>query len=366
LQDFEIRLTLLFCLAIWFGVFCFLIFKLDDLLLIGLWLFVVAACFTGFTLKIKIDCIVFLTGLTMGKLPLLLLLSKPAIKIPSVIFCFLAGLIVLLAFGSWWHLDVAHKFYPGTRWTGLWDNPNDYGILMSIGVLLAVGLLAGENWRPAGGGWLAIILLIAAGMMAVGLFFSYSRGAWLGLMVGLLYLARIYGRLKWWNFFLAILIPTAMIWHFWNVALDSSAWQTKRMDFSRPSAQHRIAAWKAGFEIMRDHPFGVGWNKTVDVYQKNYSPPQNGAGAITTNDYLMLGTQLGIPALILFLTYVALCFKKNGPLPNQTVSPPAGRTGGIACRAAVIAMLVEFWFDGGLFKLATVSIFWILLELGAV
>ena len=36
-----------------------------------------------------------------------------------------------------------------------------------------------------------------------------------------------------------------------------------------------------------------------------------------------------------------------------------------ACRAGALAMLVAFWFDGGLFKLATASVFWILLELGA-
>jgi hypothetical protein len=36
------------------------------------------------------------------------------------------------------------------------------------------------------------------------------------------------------------------------------------------------------------------------------------------------------------------------------------------CRAGAIVLLVGFWFDGGLFKLATASTFWILLELGAV
>jgi len=37
---------------------------------------------------------------------------------------------------------VAHNFYPGTRWTGLWDNPNIYGMLMGAGVTLTIGLLA--------------------------------------------------------------------------------------------------------------------------------------------------------------------------------------------------------------------------------
>ncbi len=34
------------------------------------------------------------------------------------------------------------------------------------------------------------------------------------------------------------------------------------------------------------------------------------------------------------------------------------------CRAGAIVLLVGFWFDGGLFDLATGSVFWILLELG--
>jgi hypothetical protein len=29
-------------------------------------------------------------------------------------------------------------------------------------------------------------------------------------------------------------------------------------------------------------------------------------------------------------------------------------------------LLVTFWFDGGLFTLATASVFWILLELGSI
>ena len=34
------------------------------------------------------------------------------------------------------------------------------------------------------------------------------------------------------------------------------------------------------------------------------------------------------------------------------------------CRAGALVLLVGFWFDGGLFKLATAAPFWILLELG--
>jgi len=62
--------------------------------------------------------------------------------------------------------------------------------------------------------------------------------------------------------------------------------------------------------MIRDHPFGVGWNRAVDIYQKSYSPPEDGAAAIITNDYLMLGTELGLPGLLCFVAYVGLCYRK--------------------------------------------------------
>jgi hypothetical protein len=67
----------------------------------------------------------------------------------------------------------------------------------------------------------------------------------------------------------------------------------------------------------------------------------------------MLGTELGLPALLCFIAYVYLKFKPKAADPTQ-----------VACRAGVLVLLVAFWFDGGLFTLATASVFWILLELG--
>ncbi len=373
----------------------------------------------------------------------------------SEIVNFFIGLVILPAFASWWHLKMVGNYYHGPRWMGLWDNPNTYGMLMGAGVLLATGLLVaslkstvqspqslvkeerkmenaeieredgekteGSRLRRGYGGQgmkneeiknqkaeIGIrlctsatarrgrkaemaLLLIAAGMMAVGLFFSYSRGAWLGTTVGLLYLARAYGKFKWRYVLPEILVVAAIVCFFWNATPDSSPWYLKRADLSRPSAQHRVAAWKAGFEIMRDHPFGVGWNNTVKTYNTYYSPPEDGAGAINTNDYLMLGTQLGIPALLCFVAYVALCFRspkttvnaklrmKNEEvfLKSETdkqrlaiptpvtyyLSPEASLR--VACRSAALSLLVAFWFDGGIFKLPTAVVFCILLELGA-
>lgn len=429
-REFETALLslqwiMLVCLAVWCGTLLFLTFSLNDLPLIILLLIAMAAYFIDYAIRPAMDALILLAAATLGKAARMFLCSNRRASAPTDksetdqsglipyygTATFLIGLVGLLAFASWWHLDMSNYFYHGPRWMGPWDNPNDYGLLMGVGVTLEAGLLAGRQkarikrrkaetlQQPAASSqnWFlrslcsfaaikSAILLIAAGMMGVGLLFSYSRGAWVGTAIGLLYLAWSYGKFKWRYVLPVIVIVAAVVWFFWNATQDTAPWFVKRLDFSRPSAQHRVAAWKAGLEIMQDHPFGVGWNKAVETYAQHYSPPEDGATAITTNDYLMLGTQLGWPGLICFLAYVALYFRPH-PTPAkrregekrkaETSVNAEGRMKNAenasmildslraACRAGALAMLVAFWFDGGLFKLATASVFWILLELGS-
>jgi O-antigen ligase len=403
----SLQWMLLICLAAWCGTLLFLTFALNDLPLIGLLLIALLAYFVGYAASPIKDALTLLTGVTLGKAARVLLSgsSRPIFsdtrasgrhlaptkrsEIDQSGFTsavtFFTGMIGMLAFASWWHLDLSNNFYHGPRWMGLWYNPNDYGLLMGAGTILTVGLLAGVAnaecgaWSFVGARALTILLFLAAGMMGVGLLFSYSRGAWLGTAVGLSYLARAYGKFKWRFVLPGILIVAAVTWSFWNATSNMSPWFVKRLDISRPSAQHRVAAWKAGFEMMQDHPFGVGWNKAVETYEKYYSPPKDSAAAIKTNDYLMLGTQLGLPGLLCFVAYIALCFKKNLSHLTLTFSIPTkiSQNGEekatslaichsllrAACRAGTLAMLVTFWFDGGLFTLPTAAVFWILLEL---
>ena len=90
--------------------------------------------------------------------------------------------------------------------------------------------------------------------------------------------------------------------------------------------------------------------------------------AIQLNDYLMLGASSGLPALVCLLAYVGLVLgrksevrspKSEGWSPNTCHSLP-----GTTCHAGAVVLLISFWFDGGLFRLATATVFWVLLELG--
>jgi len=349
------------CIIVWCGTFIFLTFGLNDLLLVSLLIIAISVYFTGYSAALQqMNAIIFFAGVLLGRGASVLFSGKlereerNVENQKSVIQIFLNGLVMLLAFSALWHIDTSTNVYHGPRWMGIWNNPNTYGMLMGVGLLLAIELFTKkqkEGFRI--NKLLPVALLVSGGLTAAGLIFSYSRGAWLGAVVGMLYLAKAHGKFKWFFILPGILIVAAVVYFFWGATADDAPWYLKRADLSRPSAQHRVAAWKAGFEIMRDHPFGVGWNKAVDIYKKSYLPPENGATAITTNDYLMMGTQLGLPALFCFIAYIYSKFKPNAADSLQ-----------VACRAGAVVLLVAFWFDGGLFDLPTATVFWILLELG--
>jgi len=367
----SVRWMLLLWIIVWCGSLFLLKFSVNDFPLIGLLLIATASCFIGDAAsQPSANAIILLAGVTLGKGARAFLeksgkrptAPKRGESEEAAVGSFLIGLVVLLAFSSWWHLDMTNNLYQGPRWMGLWNDPNIYGMLIGAGLLLAIGLLAVKQ-KPEVGSQksgkdsrnlsLRIFLFIAAGMMALGLVFSYSRGAWFGTAVGLLYLAKTHGKFKWRFVLPGIFVIMAVVCLFWHSTSDTAPWYLKRLDFSRPSAQHRVAAWRGSFQMMRDHPFGVGWNKAAVVYEKNYLPHEGGAAAITMNSYLMLGTELGLPALLCFIAYIYLKFK-----PKITNSLQ------IVCRVGALVLLVAFWFDGGLFDLPTAAVFWILLELG--
>ncbi len=157
-QEFEetllsLQWMMLVCLAIWCGAFLFLTFNLTDLPIVGLLLIAIAAYFICYaTFWLETDALTFLAGMTLGRGACFALESRSqrpeisnTLKIrnpKSEIRNFLVGLVLLLAFSSWWHLGMSDNFYHGPRWMGLWDNPNIYGMLMGAGVVLTAGLLA--------------------------------------------------------------------------------------------------------------------------------------------------------------------------------------------------------------------------------
>ena len=321
-------------------------------------------------------------------------------------------LVIFLAWASVWHTSASHTFEyrSHARWNGLWDNPNIFGLLMATGAVLALGTAAASLLMLSAkiAKWLcALLCVLAAILTGRGLLHSYSRGAWLGAVCALAYLA-VYGFTRFRRdqdtagkpsipWFIKCRLPSSvvrfsvvplsvvllsvvllMFWHFretnWHPAHRAFS-AVNTADFSW---RNRIAAWEGALQITGEYPFlGTAWGQPEPMYQHYYVPPKlDESAAFEMNDYLMFGATVGIPALFCFGMYLWLSLNGKAENGKHPPSPSLRRTGNAeiqegdwlrpVCHAGAIVLLIGFWFDGGLFKLPTAAIFWILLELGNV
>jgi len=304
-----------------------------------------------------------------------------------------AGLLTLLLAGAaFWHPNAFHAYgyRDAPRWHGAWDNPNTYGLLMGVGLLLGIGLglrTTMSNSRRRGfvkarGYWLALFLfLVAVCATGLGLIKSYSRGAWVGAALALAYMAFQVARttclpttangprMRRNAVPLGIVLSAMSIIAFWNWRHTEQT--TVRRAFSAGNAndfscRNRLAAWEGGLQMMAANPwFGFGWGEPEGVYTRFYRPSRVPDGAaVQMNDYVLLGSSIGITALGCFAMYLWLALAQKSKIENQESRITEVDWSKIACRAGAVVLAVGFWFDGGLFKLATATPFWILLELG--
>jgi O-antigen ligase len=330
--------------------------------------------------------LLFLAGATLGKGANLWASSSTQLsQVRRAIFLFLAMLAAACFLQSKDSNILQNKYYDHLRWGGLWGDPNIFGLLMGVGVVLAIGLISGDWYLMYGKikrSLFSLLLLATAIYMGHGLLHSYSRGAWLGTACALVFLilknevrtkkSEAKGLLltlhkswflKIWHLTAVILFSTAILLYYqyqsadWSLARRALS-LTNTNDFSW---RNRVAAWKGALQITAEHPwFGNGWNQHRLLYEHYYLPPKlDESSAIVTNNYLILGDALGIPALFCFGMYLWLSLTRK----SENVEVDGLQT---TCRSGTIVLLVGFWFDGGLFKLATASTFWILLELSRV
>jgi O-antigen ligase len=290
------------------------------------------------------------------------------------------------------------------RWQGLWWNPNHFGLLMATGVVLTIGQ-GWQKWqsRPstARDGFPVILYgslifyAVSCSLLGIGLMKSYSRGAWLGTALGLLYLIRhafkarraAAGResFQWRRWVLrnraalAVSLACMLVLAFWNLRRTEfpvwrrafSAWNVNDLSW-----RNRLVAYEGALQMMAARPWlGLGWGRPTDVFDQFFKP----SGlvqplAIQLNDYFVVGMTLGLPALSCLAGYLFLsaipCQRREDEISSVSsdrVQPLGGRERPLQalCRSGFIVLLIGFWLDRGLFYLALTTPFWVLLELGS-
>lgn len=351
------------------------------------------------------DCVVLLLGMTIGQ-AIRTFRSVSSENASIVMSTLMPALLVIFAVAALVRPNMGVAFYyrERLRWTGPWDNPNTFGLLMGIGLTLALGLLWKRRLmrqrffsvedavaQPSLEGlrdWQAWALLMAAGACLVGLVMSFSRGAWIATACALLYLigTGIYAAAKntanGWRatvlgrpapllaLFCAVLASIGVL-AFWNFRTTEEPLVRRVFSVGNLndfSWRNRVSSTIGALQIMGDHPLaGLGWNQPEDTYNELYRPFKLTEGmAIVLNDYFVVGMTLGIAAMLCLLAYIGRRFVR-GHLSFRdgagAVSPLSWDA--LTCRAAFLVLLIGFIPERGLFYLAGGIPFWILLELGA-
>jgi putative inorganic carbon (HCO3(-)) transporter len=231
------------------------------------------------------------------------------------------------------------------------NNCNAIAMVTCVGLAFFLGLYSSSWWQKA-------LALAAALFMAHAIFFSFSRGAMLALLiVGLVSFALVPKEPKYILLFaVAGLLAARMAGPQVVKRFETAFADSNQRD---ASAQSRLDLWAACCDTMVKEPLGVGpahWGLVVE----EYGFPR---GKMAHTLWLQIGAELGFPGLFALLFFYLVCMVRLWPLAwgSVRVADPWFRH--LACM--VIAALAGFMVSAQFVSLYGLEVPYYIVLLGA-
>ena len=187
------------------------------------------------------------------------------------------------------------SFGPG----GMFEDNNDYALLLVMALPIIYYAAKAERAR-----WLKWTLYFCALSTFLTVFFTRSRGGFVGLCVVMFFLAiRTKYKVTGAVFApLAILLVLAL-----SPDVITDRFRTIQEDGRQDqSAQQRLRAWGVCLEMIADFPLtGVGLRNLMAIYGR-YGDPKD--ARVAHNSFLQMGAEVGLPALFLMLGMMGLSY----------------------------------------------------------
>ncbi len=237
--------------------------------------------------------------MTLAMIPLVNTFERLRIVLLTVAGCF--GVYVAKMFPFIISSGGQHRLY-GPPNSMIADN-NDFGLALNMTLPLFFFLAQAEE-RP----WVKRLFGVLFVITIPAIFFTYSRGAVLGLVIlSILMILRLKQRL--------LLIPVLLAGVMVAMLFAPESWKD-RMDPTKKgamdaSAQSRITAWTFAWNLAGDYPAtGGGFATFTPQLFSRYSPSMDIHGAHSV--YFQLLGEHGFVGLGLYLTLVGICMKSTG------------------------------------------------------
>lgn len=186
-----------------------------------------------------------------------------------------------------------------TRAWSITTSPNALGSQMAMMASMAIGLFMEEKMSLKKWLWLG-----AAGLMALCLIFTYSRGAWLAFAGAIAIIGVLYDR----RILIAGIIAAVIAVFFVPPVSDRIAYLFTPEYMAKSSASGRISRWFAAYDQMRNSPlFGSG----LGHFGGAVAARRNLSNIYVDNYYMKTLAEMGLMGFTLFIWLMLKTLKQG-------------------------------------------------------
>lgn len=264
------------------------------------------------------------------------------------------GVLVVVVFGfDEWQEKRFYGSIEKARLLGPQLQPNDLGAFLVYGASLPAAWLLTYLRSP--GVWL--VTLPTFYMMARVLFGTFSRGAFLALGFMGLMLLLVRGRLL----LVLLALTGALLVELAPAYLPASV--TSRMSQTTneegeldESSNTRLILWRAAGQIIKENPvLGTGFATFPQI--KGMYTEVHVVESDNHNMFLYIGSQMGLPALLVFVLIFARLFLEGARL--SSLADRFGRTMALAACAMAAAVVATNMFGSRMVDICVTAYVWI-------
>jgi putative inorganic carbon (HCO3(-)) transporter len=230
----------------------------------------------------------------------------------------LKGLLFLaMAAGIWLSVDAINDYRLGLmtiegyraagRGTGIFGNTNDMALHLVTVLPISVALFFGSKGVAR-----KLLYGACAAVMIAAIVLSYSRGAFIGMLIALLFIAWKLGRSRRLEIVFAVLSFAGVI-----VLLAPDKYGSRLLSIFIPSLDPEGSADSRRGELFRSiyvalrHPLlGIGMG--------NYQPEMSYKGLVTHNSYTQVAAEMGMAALACYTMFIVTPLRKLGQIARET------------------------------------------------
>jgi O-antigen ligase len=259
----------------------------------------------------------------------------------------LKGLILLaMAAGIWLSFEAVNDYRLGLmtvegyraagRGTGIFGNTNDMALHLVTILPISVALMIGSK-----GAVRKFLYGACAAVMIAAIMLSYSRGAFIGMLIVFLFIAWKLGSQRRVEIVFAVLALAGIL-----VLLAPDKYGSRLLSIFIPSMDSEGSADARRGELFRSiyialrHPLlGIGMG--------NYQPEMSYRGLVTHNSYTQVGAEMGMTALASYLLFIVTPLRKLGQIARETFDTRRDSRFyylALGLQASLIAYLISSFF----------------------